>query len=147
MKPSRQRQSQRPASAAAGSFILNPVTAVVLSVFAMAGLMNAGIACAAEAGGAVEFDTTFLQIDSQRVDVARLGRGNVVSPGAYTVDIVVNDNPVARDAVRFVATHEGENARACLTRKMLERYGVDFSKLASDDAKASARAATCSRCM
>ncbi|WP_227245743.1 fimbria/pilus outer membrane usher protein [Paraburkholderia caribensis] len=141
MKPSRQRQSQRPASAAAGSFILNPVTAVVLSVFAMAGLMNAGIACAAEAGGAVEFDTTFLQIDSQRVDVARLGRGNVVSPGAYTVDIVVNDNPVARDAVRFVATHEGENARACLTRKMLERYGVDFSKLASDDAKASAPAA------
>ncbi|WP_236674236.1 fimbria/pilus outer membrane usher protein [Paraburkholderia hospita] len=126
MKPSRQRQSQRPASATAGSFMLNPVTAVVLSVFTMAGFMSAGAACAAEA---VEFDTTFLQIDSQRVDVARLGRGNIVAPGAYTVDISINDNHVARESVRFTAAHEGENARACLTRKMLEAYGVDFTKL------------------
>ncbi|WP_244196683.1 fimbria/pilus outer membrane usher protein [Paraburkholderia hospita] len=126
MKPSRQRQSQRPASATAGSFMLNPVTAVVLSVFTMAGFMSAGAACAAEA---VEFDTTFLQIDSQRVDVARLGRGNIVSPGPYTVDISINDNHVARESVRFTAAHEGENARACLTRKMLEAYGVDFTKL------------------
>ncbi|MGE8476145.1 MAG: FimD/PapC N-terminal domain-containing protein, partial [Paraburkholderia hospita] len=126
MKPSLQRKSQRPASATAGSFMLNPVTAVVLSVFTMAGFMSAGAACAAEA---VEFDTTFLQIDSQRVDVARLGRGNIVSPGAYTVDISINDNHVARESVRFTAVHEGENARACLTRKMLEAYGVDFTKL------------------
>ena len=108
--------------------MLNPVTAVVLSVFTMAGFMSAGAACAAEA---VEFDTTFLQIDSQRVDVARLGRGNIVSPGAYTVDISINDNHVARESVRFTATHEGENARACLTRKMLEGFGVDFTKLAN----------------
>ncbi|AXF01241.1 fimbrial biogenesis outer membrane usher protein [Paraburkholderia hospita] len=106
--------------------MLNPVTAVVLSVFTMAGFMSAGAACAAEA---VEFDTTFLQIDSQRVDVARLGRGNIVAPGAYTVDISINDNHVARESVRFTAAHEGENARACLTRKMLEAYGVDFTKL------------------
>ncbi|TCG06048.1 fimbrial assembly protein [Paraburkholderia steynii] len=108
--------------------MLNPVTAVVLSVFTMAGFLSSGAACAAEA---VEFDTTFLQIDSQRVDVARLGRGNIVSPGVYTVDISINDNHVARESVRFTAAHEGENARACLTRKMLEAYGVDFTKLAS----------------
>lgn len=132
MKPSRQDRSLAPVHAVPGSFVLNPVTGVVLSVFAMMGCMAAVDAVGAERNDAVEFDTTFLQMDSQRVDIARLGRGNVVSPGVYTVDITVNDNRVAHDSVRFVATHEGENARACLTRKMLEGFGVDFTKLPNE---------------
>jgi outer membrane usher protein len=126
-----------------GSLALKPVAAVVLSVFAVVGSMHAGAAHAAESGGAVEFDTTFLQIDTQRVDVARLGRGNVVAAGVYTVDIVVNDNRVARDSVRFVAAHEGDNARACLTRTMLERFGVDFTKLPNEKSEQQADAVEC----
>jgi outer membrane usher protein len=129
MKPSRQGQSQHAAAAVSGAFVLNPVTAVVLSVFAMVGCASLNPAHAAEPDDAPKFDTTFLQIDTQRVDIARLARGNIVTPGDYSVDIVVNDNRIARDTVRFVATRAGENARACLTRKMLEGFGVDFTKL------------------
>ncbi|CAG9218150.1 Fimbrial biogenesis outer membrane usher protein [Paraburkholderia sabiae] len=132
MKPSRSHQAQDRAGATPRPFVLNPVTAVVLSVFAIASSLGVSSAHADEQSGAVQFDTTFLQIDTQRVDIARLARGNVVTPGDYTVDIVVNGNRVARDSVRFVATREGENARACFTRKMLEGFGVDFSKLESD---------------
>ncbi|MBP0592724.1 fimbrial biogenesis outer membrane usher protein [Paraburkholderia sp. LEh10] len=132
MKPSRQRQSKVAASAVSGSFVLNPVTAVVLSVFAITSMSPA---CAAEQGDAPKFDTTFLQIDTQRVDIARLARGNIVTPGDYSVDISVNGNHVARDTVRFVATREGENARACLTRKMLETFGLDFATLPRNEAQ------------
>jgi len=132
MKHTRQGHSQPTVHAVPGSFVLNPVTGVVLSMFAMVSYMTTSNANAAEKNGAVEFDTTFLQIDSQHVDVARLGRGNIVSPGVYTVDIAINDNRVARDSVRFVATREGENATACLTRKMLEGFGVDFTKLPNE---------------
>ncbi|MEM5384322.1 fimbria/pilus outer membrane usher protein [Paraburkholderia phymatum] len=136
MKRSHSKQSQSPNRQPAGSFVLNPVTAVVLSAFAVIGCAGSAHADAAnpvESNGTVVFDTTFLQVDAgERVDVARFARGNVVSPGAYTVDIWVNDNRVARDSVRFVAAHEGDSARACLSRKMLEGLGIDFAKIEAD---------------
>jgi outer membrane usher protein len=115
MKRSHSRQSQAPTLQPAGWFVLNPVTAVVVSAFAAigcAGSAHADAAEPAESNGAVAFDTTFLQVDpGARVDVARFARGNVVSPGAYTVDIWINDNRVAHDSARFVAAHDGDSAR------------------------------------
>ncbi|HWT36666.1 MAG TPA: fimbria/pilus outer membrane usher protein, partial [Paraburkholderia sp.] len=142
MKPPCSHQAQGRVDTALGPFVLNPVTALVLSVFAIASCAGMSSARADEQSGAVEFDTTFLQIDTQRVDIARLARGNVVTPGDYTVDIAVNGNRVARDSVRFVATREGESARACLTRRMLEGFGVDFAKLAGDRDRTAAQQAT-----
>ncbi len=125
----------------ASSFVLRPVAAIVLCAFGMAAWMHPVSALASEPKKAAEFDTTFLQMDSTSgVDVARFSRGNVVSPGAYAVDIVVNGNRVAREDVRFNASHVGENATPCLTRKMLEVYGLDFTKLAADHAADTASA-------
>ncbi|KAK44799.1 hypothetical protein BG58_22690 [Caballeronia jiangsuensis] len=88
---------------------------------------------ASEASGAVEFDTTFLRVDSgSDFDARRFSRGNTVSPGIYSVDIIVNGNRVKRDEVRFVTAREGENATPCLTRTMLESAGFDFAGLATE---------------
>ncbi|WP_168791899.1 fimbria/pilus outer membrane usher protein [Paraburkholderia aromaticivorans] len=133
MKSSRQIQSKTGINGEHGSFGLKPITAVVLSALAVLGYMvqeNASAKDAAQVAGAVTFDTTFLQTDAkQTVDVSRFARGNIVSPGVYPVDLLVNDVRVAHDNVRFVATRDGESARACFDRKTLEGYGIDFAKV------------------
>ena len=150
MKPSRHAQSNARSSVNVGCFGLKPVTAVVLSVFAAVGCMTMESANAKDAGpaaDAVTFDTTFLQTDpKQTVDVARFARGNIVSPGTYTVDVWINDTHMTRDSIRFIATREGESARACFSRKMLEGFGIDFAKVDAER-KESATAPTADDCI
>ncbi|NYH26353.1 fimbria/pilus outer membrane usher protein [Paraburkholderia bryophila] len=141
MKRSPGHQSQVRASAITGPFGLSPVATVVMSVFAVLGGVQSASVSASEAhnaDAAVQFDTTFLRTDStQGVDLARFARGNTVSAGVYSVDIWVNDIRVARQDLRFVAAREGQSARACLSRQMLETLGVDFAKVGvNQDAKA-----------
>ncbi|MFL9866710.1 fimbrial biogenesis outer membrane usher protein [Paraburkholderia fungorum] len=135
MKLSPRHQSHARTSEFPGPFGLSPVAAVVLSVFAVLGGVQSASVNASESGNAsaaVEFDSTFLRTDpNQTVDVGRFARGNMVSPGVYSVDLFVNDTRVARQDVRFVATHEGESARPCFSRKELEALGVDFAKVAA----------------
>ena len=49
--------------------------------------------------------------------------------GSYYVDIWINDALMAHQDIRFVPTREGQGARACVTRMMLEKWGVDFSRI------------------
>lgn len=139
MKLSPSHPSHARTSAVSGPFGLNPVTAVVLTVFAVMGGVQSASVIASESGSgnaAVSFDSTFLRTDpNQTVDVARFARGNMVSPGVYSVDVWVNDIRVARQDVRFVAAREGETARPCFSRKMLETLGVDFAKVGGDAGK------------
>ncbi|CAB3656563.1 Outer membrane usher protein HtrE [Paraburkholderia sediminicola] len=104
-----------------------------MSVFAALGGVQSTSVHATEtsdASAAVQFDTTFLRTDpKQTVDVARFARGNMVQPGVYSVDLWVNDIRVARQDMRFVATRDGQSARACFSRQMLEALGVDFAKV------------------
>lgn len=135
MKLSPRHQSQARTSELSGPFGLNPVTAVVMSVFAvLGGVQSAGVNAAegSDAGATVQFDTTFLRTDpKQTVDVSRFARGNMVQPGVYSVDLWVNDVRVARQDVRFMATRDGQSARACFSHQMLETLGVDFAKVAT----------------
>ncbi len=119
MKLSPRLQSHARTSALSGPFGLNPVTAVVLSVFAVLGGVQPASVSASEndtAPTAVQFDSTFLRTDpNQTVDVARFARGNMVSPGVYSVDLWLNDVRVARQDVRFVAVpREGESGSSLL---------------------------------
>ncbi|MFM0203875.1 fimbrial biogenesis outer membrane usher protein [Paraburkholderia fungorum] len=136
MKLSPRHQSHARTSECPGSFGLNPVTAVVMSVFAVLGGIQPASVSAAEstnAAAAVQFDTTFLRTDpKQTVDVTRFARGNMVSAGVYSVDLWVNDVRVARQDVRFVAASEGQSAHPCFSRPMLEKLGVDFAKVGAD---------------
>ncbi|MFM0250159.1 fimbria/pilus outer membrane usher protein [Paraburkholderia sediminicola] len=135
MKHSPRHPSHAYSSEFSGSFGLNPVTAVVISVFAVLGGVQPASVHASEtsdAGAAVQFDTTFLRTDpAQTVDVSRFSRGNSVQPGVYAVDLWVNNLRVARQDVRFVVTADGQSARACFSHKMLEALGVDFAKVSA----------------
>ncbi|WGS54654.1 fimbrial biogenesis outer membrane usher protein [Paraburkholderia sp. D15] len=146
MKLSPRHPSLAQANECVSSLGLRPAAAVVLSVFAVLGAVQSASVHASETNGAdaVQFDTTFLRTDAtQGVDVTRFARGNTVSPGVYSVDIWVNDVRVARQDVHFVAPHEGKNARACLSRQMLEKLGVDFAKVgAGENGKAAGNATT-----
>lgn len=155
MKISPRHPSQAHAHVCPGAFGLNPVTAIVLTAFAVLGSAHAMSVNAAEidhANGAVSFDTTFLRTDpKETVDVARFAKGNMVSPGVYSVDIWVNDTRVAREDMRFVSLTEGESARPCFTRKMLQGFGIDFAKAAVDtgakQAADEAQAANANECV
>jgi outer membrane usher protein len=141
MKQSPGHQSQVCACEVPGSLELHPIAGMVMSVFAVVGSVQSANVNASEAtsapvpsvASAVEFDSTFLRTDpAQTVDVARFSQGNPVSPGVYSVDIFVNETRVAHQDVRFAATGEGQGARACLSRQMLEKLGVDFAKVSVD---------------
>ncbi|SOE99175.1 outer membrane usher protein [Burkholderia sp. OK233] len=158
MKLSPRHQSQARTSEFSGPFGLSPVAAVVLSVFAALGGVQSASVSAAEidkADTAVQFDTTFLRTDpKQTVDVSRFTRGNMVSPGVYSVDLWVNDVRVARQDVRFVVSGEDKGARPCFSRQMLETLGVDFAKVgavagakAQEHAAAATGAANADECV
>jgi outer membrane usher protein len=143
MKDLRCRRSAARGTERAGVFSLNPVAAVVTLAFAVLGGVQPTGAQASEpaqAGAAVEFDTTFLRVDpNATVDVSRFARGNPVSEGIYSVDVYLNGIRVARHDVRFVAASGTTAARPCLSRQMLEKLGVDFAKVAaSSEAKVKA---------
>jgi outer membrane usher protein FimD/PapC len=112
------------------------MSATALLAFAVFGGAQSANVNASEnnnGGAAVQFDTTFLRTDPKRtVDVSRFSRGNLVSPGIYSVDIWVNETRVSREDVRFVAARDGESATPCFTNKMLQRFGVDFAKVGAD---------------
>ncbi|MFM0018413.1 fimbria/pilus outer membrane usher protein [Paraburkholderia azotifigens] len=127
MTCSRHPESPVRAGMMAGPWTLRPAAALVPPVFAIIAGLYADNAVA-DSTDAVEFDSTFLQSGS-KVDVSRFSRGNVIAPGDYYVDVWVNDVRMARDSVRFVATGEEQSARACVTRRMLEKWGVDFSRV------------------
>jgi outer membrane usher protein len=122
------RRRAVPLQARTGARAAHPVMALVLASFTIAATARPA---GNEAARTLEFDTTYLRIDPDRVDIARLARSNYVAPGVYPVDIWVNGSRALHDEVRFVDAGEGRSAAPCLTRAMLERAGVDFSRLAA----------------
>ncbi|NIE64483.1 fimbria/pilus outer membrane usher protein [Burkholderia sp. Ax-1719] len=126
--------SPSPAATCSPAFRLKPSAAIVLSVLGLLGFTGASDAVAAPTGKQTEFDTIFLQVDpKQSVDIPRISQGNLVTPGAYVVDVWMNDARVAHDELRFDAAPDGGSARPCLTRITLEKYGVDFAKVGIDN--------------
>ncbi|TCG06051.1 fimbrial assembly protein [Paraburkholderia steynii] len=123
-----------------GPRTLRPVAALVPPVFAIIAGLYAGRAMAADPANPVEFDSTFLQSGS-KVDVSRFSRGNAIAPGSYYVDIWINDARTAHENVRFVPAGEGRDARVCVTRMMLEKWGVDFSRIVATEDSATLPAA------
>jgi len=99
------------------------------------------VACAAPApdagadAGAFEFSSAFTG-SGQSVDVSRFERGNPVLPGAYSVDVFVNDTRVGRRTVEFRAVEGSNVAQPCFDRSLLVQMGVDVSILAAPEAGA-----------
>ncbi len=106
------------------------VSVLVLSALSLTAHAAPGDSSAAKGSGVTSFDTTFLRTrPNETVDVSRFEHSNSVAPGSYNVDILVNGLRKDRMDLRFEAPAEGEGARPCFTRKMLEEFGVDFAKV------------------
>ncbi|PFH04679.1 outer membrane usher protein [Collimonas sp. PA-H2] len=76
-------------------------------------------------GGSV-FNEQFLDIggEQSRADLSLFAFGNRVMPGSYLVDVSLNESSVGQSQVVFSDQGEGKNAQACITRAMLEGWGV-----------------------
>jgi outer membrane usher protein len=101
-----------------------------LAVAVMAGLL--GFAHLAKAGSKpVEFDQTFLHANTGHdIDVDRFARESAILPGRYLPDIYVNGQWMARTEVAIRPQDGGRRAGPCFNRTLLERLGVDVSRLA-----------------
>ena len=77
----------------------------------------------------VSFDNTYLRGDGgTAVDTSRFTRGNAVTPGTYSVDLIVNGMRLAREDIRFAAPDGKLGSKPCFSRALLQRAGVDLAK-------------------
>jgi outer membrane usher protein len=79
---------------------------------------------------ALQFNDAFLfKAHGPRVDVSQFSNGNPVLPGEYIADLYVNGHWVGRGPVRFAAPHAGQPAVVCLNSTIVNRFGLDSTKL------------------
>ncbi|EJL88738.1 P pilus assembly protein, porin PapC [Herbaspirillum sp. CF444] len=95
------------------------------STICLVWLALSAAACAAES----EFDQGFL--NGEPAELFRVLERPTFMPGLHRLDLYLNDRYLQRADVSFVAAHEGGEAAPCFSRAMLERMGLDFSRLDS----------------
>ena len=80
----------------------------------------------------VRFDPSFITTSSQseKIDLSRFERTQIILPGTYRVDLTVNGQWRGREDFTFVKIDEHENAVPCFDRVMMARLGVDLEKVA-----------------
>ncbi|KAI5929291.1 Spermatogenesis-associated protein 21 [Manis javanica] len=93
---------------------------------------------------AVDFDPSFLNTGKQTIDVSRYSRANVVMAGSYNPDIYINGNWVGRE-VQFKAQAGSQDALPCLDKALLEKVGIDLSRLPPEAALKLAADGGCNR--
>lgn len=93
----------------------------------------AAAAAAALPAASYEFNTSFLATGTSQVDFSRFAQGNVVLPGTYRADIVVNGTPLGREDVTFKDVDGQTSAMPCLEMATLTRWGVNLDKVARGD--------------
>ncbi|KWK51812.1 fimbrial assembly protein [Burkholderia stagnalis] len=127
-----QRRNQAPVSLS-----LRPCALLACALFACTEASASGTTGATKSGE-VEFNDLFLQQPgATRVDVSRYNKGNVASPGTYRADIYVNQSWLGRmDVTLKQRGADSDGAQPCFDRALLDRIGVDLSKL-SKEAQAS----------
>ncbi len=77
----------------------------------------------------VEFNEAFLSIggDQQSADLSLFAMGNHVMPGTYAVDVMLNESRVGQYEIAFAAVDGRAQAAPCVTRPMLDSWGVNVS--------------------
>lgn len=86
----------------------------------------------ADAEVAVQFNASFLGVgaDQAVTDLSTFAYGDHVTPGVYLADVYVNAVSVESLEIRFdAAPGDKRGALPCLTRAMLDRWGVNLSKV------------------
>lgn len=73
------------------------------------------------------FNEEFLNLggDQPHADLSLFKFGNRILPGDYVVDVVLNERPVGKSQVRFDVKEGKRDAVPCLTRSLLDGWGVN----------------------
>ncbi|PMV17974.1 MULTISPECIES: fimbria/pilus outer membrane usher protein [unclassified Pseudomonas] len=71
----------------------------------------------------VHFNSAFLPEGSEYLDLSPFEAGNAIVPGEYIVDVLVNEQPLGRKIIRFMA-QEGSDSTPCLSPALLDELGV-----------------------
>ncbi len=80
----------------------------------------------------VRFNEQFLlEQGPTGIDVSQFNKGNVATPGQFRADLYVNDGWRGRITLRMDRTDDGSVA-PCFDRDLVERIGVDLTRLAPD---------------
>ena len=66
------------------------------------------------------------------VDTSRFNTSNMMSPGNYRLDIVVNGQPLGRRDVQFLESQTQAGAQPCFSRELLEKLGIAMDKVGID---------------
>jgi len=79
----------------------------------------------------VEFNDGFLHHSGgSRIDVSRFNKGNLALPGNYRVDLYVNQAPSGKaEVILRQVGGDLRNVQPCMNTALLERIGVDLTKL------------------
>ncbi|WP_413764386.1 fimbria/pilus outer membrane usher protein [Variovorax sp. Varisp41] len=91
-------------------------------------IASLGIPALAQQVAGSRFEEEFLGIGGgkqPRADLSIFAFGNRVLPGTYAVDVTVNGRAVGRSTIRFDDVPGTTDAVACLTRGMLDGWGVN----------------------
>lgn len=115
------------------SLRLRPCSVVVLSLFATSGAL-ADTPGASLQTAQVEFNDLFLQRPgAAHVDVSRYNKGNPATAGVYRADLYVNQTWLGRSEITLKQIGaDANNVQPCFDRELLERAGVDLSKLSPE---------------
>jgi outer membrane usher protein len=105
-----------------------PVAAALLAGLGMHGV-HATPAPQKQQLAASSFNEEFLGIggDQPNADLSLFSFGNRVLAGKYTVDVSLNERGVGQSEVRFEDREGTNDAVACLTRGLLEGWGVNVA--------------------
>lgn len=107
------------------------VSLALLQANAFAADANAAAQGASAQIAQVEFNDLFLQRPGHaHIDLSRFDKGNPAVPGSYRVDLYVNQNWLGRAEVTLKDIGAGD-VQPCFDRALLERVGVDLSKLSA----------------
>ncbi|WP_144153969.1 fimbria/pilus outer membrane usher protein [Paraburkholderia sp. BCC1885] len=112
------------------SFRLRPLGSVALLLVTGTNALAAGASGATQTAQ-VEFNDLFLQRPGEApVDVSRFEKGNLAAPGEYRADLYVNQGWLGRAEITLKQVgSDVNNVQPCFNRALLERIGVDLSKL------------------
>ncbi|WP_185219126.1 fimbria/pilus outer membrane usher protein [Paraburkholderia dinghuensis] len=94
----------------------------------------------------VQFDDLMLmKPKGGSIDVSRFGRGEVVMPGRYNVEMYRNGDWIGHLNVQFVAQQPGANATPCFDRALISRIGLNMAAFGEEqhDALAALDAGEC----
>ncbi len=88
-----------------------------------------GVSAFAQQFSASTFNESFLGVggNQQNADLSLFAFGNRVLPGLYTVDVSVNSRKAGQASIRFDGKEGKNDAEPCLTRGMLDEWGVNVA--------------------